>query len=195
MSPLEAWALAALQSLPVYYEDVGNPEKPAQLAMIAKAITQAAKESKGWQGSKQQLIAIEIAIIKGETNASLRIHRNECKPTECDPRVTKGVRSFRAISIFQLHVQPLSSPEVFPLLGFMTFDSTLLAAKEASRVIIRSRGWCTGAHGDPIAMTISAYAGRGCKLDRWQGWQSRLATYDRVLRVPVPRDDSQKQAD
>lgn len=192
---LEAWALAALQSLPVYFEDVGDPEKPAQLEMIAKAITQAAKESKGWQGSKQQLIAAEITILNSESNASLRIHRNECKPRECDPRVVKGVRSFRAISIFQLHAQPLSSPEVFPLLGFMTFDSTLLAAKEAARVLIRSRGWCSGSSGDPVSMMFTAYAGRGCQLDRWQGWRSRVATYQRVLRIPMPRDNSQKQAD
>lgn len=184
---LEAWALAALQSLPVYYEDVGNPEKPAQLAMIAKAITQAAKEAKGWRGSRQQLIAAEIAIEDSESNGSLRIHRNECnlKKRECD--------NGRAISIFQLHVQPLTSPEVWPLLGFMTFDSTLLAAKEASRVLIRARGWCTAAPGDPVAMMFTAYAGKGCQLDRWPGWHKRVATYERVLRVPMPRSDSQKQ--
>ena len=192
---LEAWALAALQSLPVYYEDVGSPEKPAQLAMIAKAITQAAKEAKGWQGSRQQLIAAEIAIEDNETHASLRIHRNECKPTECDAVVVRGVvQSFRAISIFQLHMQPLSSPDVFPRLGFMTFESTLLAAKEASRVLIRSRGWCASTPGDQIAMMFTAYAGKDCQLDRWQGWRKRVATYERVLRVPMPPADSQKQA-
>ena len=193
---LEAWAFAALQSLPVYYEDVGSPEKPAQLAMIAKAITQAAKEAKGWPGSRQQLIAAEIAVEDNETHASLRIHRNECKPKECDPIVVRGVvQSFRAISIFQLHAQPLSSPDVFPRLGFMTFESTLLAAKEASRVLTRSRGLCASAPGDQIAMMFTAFAGKGCQLDRWNGWRARVATYERVLRVPMPPADSQKQAD
>jgi len=195
-SPLEAWALAALQTLPVYKEDVGNPEKPAQLAMIAKAVTQAAREQKGWQGSLQQLIAAEIAVEDNETHASLRIHRNDCHPRECDPHLVKGVLVHNAISIFQLHAKPLSDPSIFPQLGFMTFESTLLAAKEASRVLVRSRGWCAGASGDPVAMTFTAYAGQGCQLDKWQGWRSRVATYNRVMRVPMPRAvpaDSQKQ--
>lgn len=185
---LEAWALAALQSLPVYKEDVGSPDKPAQLAMIAQAVTRAARESRGWQGSLKELIAAEIAVEDNETHASLRIHRNECnlKIGECD----RG----RAISIFQLHAQPLSSPGVWPRLGFMTLESTSLAAKEASRVLIRSRGWCTGAPGDPVAMMFTAYAGHGCQLDKWSGWGARVATYQRVLRVPVPKNDSQKQA-
>ncbi len=181
MPLLEAWALAALQTLPVYKEDVGSPEKPAQLEMIARAITQAAREQKGWRGTTQELIASEIAVEDNETHASLRIHRNECnlRIGECDHG--------HAISIFQLHAKPLSDPSVFPLLGFMTPDSTLLAAKEATRVLVRSRGWCAGAKGDLIAMTFTAYAGRGCQLDRWRGWTARVATYQRVMRVPMPK--------
>jgi hypothetical protein len=180
----------------VYKDDVGSPDKPAQLAMIAKAITQAAREQKGWQGSLQQLIAAEIAVEDNESHASLRVHRNECRDHECDPHVVKGFIVHNAISIFQLHAKPLSDPALFPKLGFMTFESTLLAAKEASRVLVRSRGWCSGAPGDPIALMFSAYAGQGCQLDRWLGWKARVATYNRVLRVPVPRQataDSQKQ--
>lgn len=193
-TPLEAWALVALQSLPVYKEDVGSPDKPAQLEMIAKAITQAAREQKGWQGSLQQLIAAEIGMLDNETHASLRIHRNECRPLECDPHVVRGFREFRAISLFQLHAKPLSDPTLFPQLGGMTFESTLLSAKEASRILVRSRGWCSGAPGDPIALMYTAAAGHACQLDKWQGWKARVATYSRVLRVPVPRaDGSQKQ--
>lgn len=192
---LEAWALKALQTLPVFKEDVGSPEKPAQLQMIAKAVTQAAREQKGWQGSVQQLIAAEIAVEDNETHASLRIHRNECHDDECDPHKVKGVIWHNAISIFQLHAKPLSDANLFPQLGFMTFESTLLSAKEASRVLVRSRGWCSGAPGDPIAMMFTAYAGKGCQLDRWLGWRARVATYNRVMRVPVPQaaPDSQKQ--
>jgi hypothetical protein len=191
---LEAWALAALQSLTVYHEDVGSPEKPAQLAMIAKATTEAAKEQQGWPLSKQMLIAAEIAVIENETHASLRIHRNECnlKRRECD--------SGRAISPFQLHASALSVPAIWPQLGFMTFESTKLAAKEASRALVRAYLYCasTGRPGDRVAMMFTAYAGRGCQLDRWQGWRARVSTYERVVRVPEPRAevaaDSQKAA-
>ncbi len=194
---LEAWALAALQSLSVYKEDVGSPDKPAQLEMIAKAVTQAAREQRGWQGSVQQLIALEIAVIDNETHASLRIHRNECHEHECDSTKINGIVIHRAISLFQLHAKPLSSPEIWPQLGFMTFESTLLSAKEASRALVRARGACSQVNGEPIAMTLVSYAGRGCQLDRWMGWKARVATYNRVLRVPMPRQapaDSQKQA-
>jgi len=179
----------------VYKDDVGSPDKPAQLEMIAKAVTQAAREQKGWQGSVRELIAAEIAVEDNEAHASLRVHRNECRDNECDPHKLKGgLIVHNAISIFQLHAKPLSDPAIFPQLGFMTFESTLLSAKEASRVLVRSRGWCSGAPGDPVALMFAAYAGRGCQLDKWLGWRARVATYNRVLRVPVPRAaDSQKQ--
>ena len=35
-TPLEAWALTALQSLTVYHEDVGSPEKPEQLMVLSQ---------------------------------------------------------------------------------------------------------------------------------------------------------------
>jgi hypothetical protein len=154
--------------------------------MIAKAVTQAAREQKGWQGSVQQLIAAEIGMLDNETHASLRIHRNECHAHECDPRLVKGIVVHMAISEFQLHASALSDPNLFPKLGFMTFESTLLSAKEASRVLVRSRGWCSGAPGDPIALMYTVMAGHACQLDRWQGWKARVATYNRVLRVPIP---------
>jgi hypothetical protein len=193
-TPLEAWALAALQSLTVYHEDVGSPEKPAQLEMIARSVTEAAREQKGWPLSRQRLAAAAIAIGENETHWSLRIHRNECnlKKGECD--------GGRAISEFQLHANALTAPEVWPTLGFMTFESTKLSAKEASRIFVRSYLYCvsTKSDGDRIAMAFSAYAGRSCQLDKWIGWKARVATYERVLRVPVPKvsaaNDSQKQA-
>lgn len=187
---LEAWALAVLQKQPIYFEDVGSSDKGAQLAMIAKAITEAAREQKGFPLSKQMLVAAEIAILENESHGSLRIHRNECnlKKRECD--------SGRAISLFQLHANALTAPEVWPTLGFMTFESTKLSAKEASRIFTRSYLYCvsTGAAGDRIAMALTAYAGRGCQLDKWQGWRVRLDTFTRALSVPAPRTDlSQKQ--
>lgn len=190
---LEAWALAALNVMPVYKEDVGSTEKPAQYAMIAKAVTQAALEQRGWGGSVKELIAYQLAVVENETHASLRIHRNECnlKKRECD--------AGRAISLFQLHAKPLSSPDVWPKLGFATFESTLLSAKEASRVLVRSRGACSRMEGDKVAMVFTAYAGRGCQTDRWLGWKPRKASYERFLRVPMPRvqvasGESQKAA-
>lgn len=194
MSQLEAWALAALQSLTPYHEDVGNPEKPAQLAMIAQAVTEAAREQKGWPLSRQRLVAAEIAIGENETHWSLRIHRNECnlKKGECD--------GGRAISEFQLHANALTAPQVWPTLGFMTFESTKMSAKEASRIFVRSYLYCvsTKTPGDLIAQAFTAYAGRGCQLDKWPGWKARVATYERVLRLPVPKAavaaSSQKQA-
>lgn len=194
-TPLEAWALAALQSLPVFHEDVGSPDKPAQLMMVAQAVTEAAREQTGWPLSKQMLIAAEITIFQHESNGSLRIHRNECnlKKRECD--------AGKAISSFQLHAVALSKPEVWPKLGFMTFESTKLSAKEAARVLVRMYKYCetTGLPSDRIAMAFVGYAGRGCKLDgKWQGWRARVATYSRLLRVPVPQEatpnDSQKPA-
>lgn len=184
MSTLAAWSLAAAQSLTVFHEDVDSPEKPAQLQMIADSVTQAARETKGWPLSRKMLIAAEYGMLENETFASLRIHRNECnlKKRECD--------GGRAISLFQLHANALSSPAVWPTLGFATFDSTLLSAKEASRILTRSYRYCQAqkAPGNPIALMYTAAAGRGCDLSRWQGWKPRVATYERVLRVVAPRD-------
>lgn len=186
---LEAWALAALQKQQVYFEDVGSPDKAAQLVMVAQAITEAAREQKGWPLSRKMLIAAEITMLVNETHLSLRIHRNECnlKKHECD--------GGRAISLFQLHANALSAPQVWPALGFMTLESTKLSAKEASRILVRSYGYCMAAHvpGDPIALMWTAVAGRGCQLDRWQGWKVRVETFNRVMSVPVPPADSQKQ--
>ncbi len=188
-SPLEAWALVVLQKQPVYFEDEGSPDKGAQLAMIAQAVTEAAREQKGWPLSRQRLVAGEIAILENESHGSLRIHQNLCnlKRRECD--------SGRAISLFQLHANALSAPEVWPTLGFMTFESTKLSAKEASRIFTRSYLYCvsTGLPGDPVAMALVAYAGRGCQLDKWQGWRVRLDTFNRALAIPVPHANSQKQ--
>ena len=192
-SPLEAWALAALQSLTVYHEDVGNPDKPAQLQTIAQSITEAAREQKGWPLSRQRLAAAEIAIEDNETHASLRIHRNECNlKKECDAYRFRGQLQARAISIFQLHASALSDPSLWPQLGFMTFDSTLLSAKEASRALVRGYRYCAAqkAQGNPIALMYTATAGRGCDLSKWQGWKPRLATYERLLRVVVPKEQA-----
>lgn len=188
-SDLAAWTLAALQSLPVYKEDVGHPDKPAQLEMISRAVTQAAREARGWSWGTQALIAAELSVIKAETNGSLRIHRNECRPLECD----RG----RAISLFQLHAVALSDQKLWPSLGFMTYESTLLSAKEASRALVRSRALCAKLPGDPIAMMFTAYAGRGCQLDKWQGWRGRTDTFNRLMRIPMPKVvvESQKQQD
>jgi hypothetical protein len=157
-------------------------------------MVEAAREAKGWPLSRQRLVAAEIAVGDNESHWSIRIHRNECdlKKRECD--------SGRAISEWQLHANAISAPEVWPRLGFMTFESTKLAAKEATRILVRSYLYCvaTKTPGDPIAQMFSAYAGRGCQLDKWQGWKARVDVYERVLRVPAPRPelaaDSQKQA-
>lgn len=192
MSNLAAWSLAAAQSLTVYHEDVGSPEKPAQLEMIAAAVFQAAKETKGWPLGTRALIAAEYGTLENETFASLRIHRNECNfaKRECDFVFFRGKKQQRAISLFQLQAPALSDPSIWPQLGFMTFESTLLSAKEASRALVRGYRYCEAqkAQGNPIALMYSATAGRGCDLSKWQGWKPRLATYERVMRLPVPRE-------
>jgi len=180
-------------------EDKDSPDKPAQVEMIARAVTESAREQRGWSLTKQRLVAAQLSIIENETHGSLRIHRNECLPKECDASFVKGVRTFKAISLFQLHAGGLSDPAIWPTLGFMTFESTKLSAKEASRIFVRSFLYCQArkAPGDPIATAFSAYAGRGCALDKWMGWKARVATYSRLLRIPVPRTqvaESQKQA-
>ncbi len=193
MSNLAAWSLSAAQSLIVFHEDVGSPEKPAQLEMIASAVHEAAMGAKGWPLGKKALIAAEYGMRENESFASLRIHRNECNISkgECD--------GGRAISIFQLHANALSSPSVWPRLGFMTFDSTLLSAQEATRALVRGYRYCEAkkAKGDPVALMYTAVAGRGCDLTKWQGWKPRLATYERVMRTAAPRGTSasQKPAD
>lgn len=191
-TPLEAWGLAALHTLPVFHEDVGAPEKPDQLAMVAQAVTEAVREQKGWPLSKQMLMSAAFSIFKHESNGSLRIHRNECnlKKGECD--------AGKAISPFQLHAVALSNRDLWPQLGFMTFESTKLAAKEAVGVFVKMYRYCvaTGLPDDRIAMAFVGYAGRGCRLDgKWQGWRVRVDTYNRLLRVPVPKPaEAQKPA-
>lgn len=183
MSPtLAAWSLAATQSLTVFHEDVGSQDKGTQIGMIAESVRQAALDAKGWPLSRKALIAAELAMVDNETHASLRIHRNECnlQKGECD--------GGRAISLFQLHANALSSPAVWPALGFMTFESTLMSAREASRILTRSYLYCAAAKvpGDPIALMYTAAGGHGCQLDKWSGWVKRLASYERVMRVVAP---------
>lgn len=180
---LEAWALAALQTLPVFHEDVGSAEKAPQLAMVAQSIVEAVREHPKPPIARRQLVAADIAIAWHESTLSLRIHRNECnlRKGECD--------AGRAISSFQLQASALTSPDVWPQLGHFEFASTKLAAKEATRAFVRAYWYChtAGVAGDPIALAFTAYAGRGCQLDKWQGWKARLQTFNRILRVPMPQ--------
>lgn len=79
---LLAWALAAVHLLPVYHEDRNEPHKASQLALIASAVAEAARN--------KEEAALLLTIASHETNLSYRIHTNRCRPLECDRGRARG---------------------------------------------------------------------------------------------------------
>lgn len=155
------WALAAVLSLPVYYEDRNEPHKSAQLAMIAAAVADEARD--------KEEAALVLTVGAHESGFSYRIHTGGCRPLECD----RG----RAIGLFQTHRNSRTEEQWRGLGGLL---GTKAAVRAAIFDLRRARGLCRGEPDMPLA-TLRAYgSGHGCR-EKLKDEASRMATFRRLL--------------
>jgi hypothetical protein len=168
-----AWVRAAVESLPCYVEDRGDPEKSAQLDQIAAAIAEVSRDA---PRSPREWAALLLTIGHHESTFSLRIQRGKCKPHECDHG--------RARSAWQLHKNAFTAPLWDQLEGV---ENTRVQVQAASDALRRAYYTCGRTSGVPwLQATLNAYAGRRCGA-QWPGLEQRLATYHRLVRVSIPR--------
>lgn len=161
--------LTALRSLPVYTEDRGTPElKDVQLQDLARAIEQASGKPPGGLHPKDWQ-ALLIAIGYHESTWSLRIHRGQCKPWECDRGLSRGP--------WQQKRNVFTSPVWDQLHGLEHVDTQAAAASDFLR---RSYGTCSRSGQPWLVGTINAYAGRRCGDTSWEGLHSRTDLWRRV---------------
>ncbi len=177
-APHQQWTLAAARSLPTYFEDKA-PEiesmKAAQLASIARVVADVSRNKA--PRPPREWAALLLTVGYHESTFSLRIHRGECKPRECD--------SGRARSGWQLHRNLFTAPVWDQLIGVEHTDVQVRAADEA----LRRAYWTCARSGQPWLLgTLNAYAGRRCGDMSWGGLGARVATWTRLTgaRAPAP---------
>jgi hypothetical protein len=176
----QAWANAALLSLPRYFEDTTAPDKPAQLATIAAAVAELAVPPAGIPRREWQALLLAVGFY--ESTYSLRVHRGECKleKRECDAaRAKDGTLFARAKSPWQLHQNTLNRDNWDQLTGI---DNTDVQVTEANAAL--ARGWHTCSRsGVPWQRAaVNGFAGRRCDAS-WPGLELRLAMQARLVRV------------
>lgn len=179
MSTLAQWVLAALLALPVSKADreVDPSVKRAQLETIATAIATASSETTGWPGSNRELAAFLVTIARYESALAMHIHAGNCRPWECD----RG----RARGLYQLHAHRSFPEDQWQRAAGLDAESTLFSSRAAARAVVRSRGLCRSLErrgGDWVAMTFSAYAGRGC-VGWFSGRDLRVSSFRRLQRL------------
>lgn len=167
-----AWVRAAVESLPCFVEDRGDPEKEAQLDQIAAAIAEVSRDA---PRSPREWAALLLTIGYHESTFSLRIHRGQCKPHECD----RG----RARSAWQLHKNTFTAPVWDQLHGI---ENTRVQVQAASDALKRAYFTCNRSGVPWLQATLNAYAGRRCSAE-WPGLGQRVATYQHLVRVASPR--------
>lgn len=167
-----AWTRAAIGRLPVFFEDRGAAGKAEQLDGIATAVAAA---SYGRPRSPQEWAALELAVGFHESTFSLRIHRGDCKPKECD--------AGRARSAWQMHRNTFNAPHWDKLFGL---EHTEVQARAASDALERAYWTCAKSGVPWLQGTINAYAGRRCSDTSWPGLQQRMATFNMLVHTPQP---------
>lgn len=167
-----AWVRAAMESLPTFVEDRGDPDKAAQLDAIAAAIADASRDA---PRAPREWAALLLTIGYHESTFSLRIHRGQCKPHECD----RG----RARSAWQLHKNLFTAPIWDQLHGI---EHTTVQVQAASDALKRAYFTCSRSGVPWLQATLNAYAGRRCSAE-WPGLDQRVSTFNRLSRVSVPK--------
>lgn len=167
-----AWVRAAMDALPCYVEDREDPDKSAQLDAIAAAVAEVSRDA---PRAPREWAALLLTIGHHESTFSLRIQRGQCKPYECD----RG----RARSAWQLHKNLFTAPVWDQLHGV---ENTKIQVRAASDALRRAYFTCSRSGVSWVEATLNAYAGRRCSAE-WPGLGQRLATFNRLMRVPAPR--------
>lgn len=171
-----AWVRAAVESLPCFVEDRGDPEKVKQLDEIAAAIAEVSKDA---PRAPREWAALLLTIGYHESTFSLRIHRGQCKPHECD----RG----RARSAWQLHRNTFNAAIWDQLHGL---ENTRVQVQAASDALKRAYFTCNRSGVPWLQATLNGYAGRRCSAE-WPGLDARVATFNRLLRTSTPRKGAQ----
>lgn len=171
-----AWVRAAMDSLPCFVEDRGNPDKSAQLDAIAAAIAEVSHDA---PRPPREWAALLLTIGYHESNFSLRIQRGECKPHECDHG--------RARSAWQLHKNLFNAAVWEQLHGV---ENTSIQVQAASDALKRAYFTCSRSGVPWLQATLNGYAGRRCSAE-WPGLDQRVATYTRLQKVSAPRKSGQ----
>ena len=171
-----AWVRAAMESLPCFIEDRGDPEKDAQLDAIAAAIAEVSKDA---PRAPREWAALLLTIGYHESTFSLRIQRGQCKPHECDHG--------RARSAWQLHKNLFTAPVWDQLHGI---ENTAVQVRAASDALRRAYFTCSRSGVPWLQATLNGYAGRRCSAE-WPGLDQRVSTFNRLQRVSTPRKGAQ----
>jgi hypothetical protein len=171
-----AWVRAAMEALPCFHEDRGNADKGPQLDAIATAIAEVSRDA---PRPPREWAALLLTIGYHESTFSLRIHRGECKPHECD----QG----RARSAWQLHKNLFTAPIWDQLHGI---ENTAVQVRAASDALKRAYFTCSRSGVPWLQATLNAYAGRRCSSE-WPGLNQRASTFGRLSRFAIPRKGGQ----
>jgi hypothetical protein len=171
-----AWVRAAVESLPCYVEDRGDAEKSAQLDQIAAAIAEVSRDA---PRAPREWAALLLTIGYHESTFSLRIHRGQCKPHECD--------NGRARSAWQLHKNTFNADVWDKLHGL---ENTRIQVQAASDALKRAYFTCSRSGVPWLQATLNGYAGRRCSAE-WPGLDQRVSTFNRLLRTSTPRKGAQ----
>ena len=167
-----AWVRAAIESLPCFVEDRGDPDKSAQLDAIAAAIADVSRDA---PRPPREWAALLLTIGYHESAFSLRIQRGQCKPHECD--------NGRARSAWQLHKNLFTAPVWDQLHGI---ENTSIQVRTASEALKRAYFTCSRSGVPWLQATLNGYAGRRCSSE-WPGLDQRVSTFNRLLRTSSPR--------
>jgi hypothetical protein len=166
------WVRAAMESLPCFHEDRGSSDKSAQLDAIAAAVAEVSRDA---PRAPREWAALLLTIGYHESTFSLRIHRGECKPHECD----RG----KARSAWQLHKNLYTAPLWDQLHGI---EHTAVQVRAASEALKRAYFTCSRSGVPWLQATLNGYAGRRCSAE-WPGLAQRVSTFNRLSRVSVAR--------
>ncbi len=163
---------SAMKRLPVYFEDRAEPElKAAQLADMATAIEQAAEQHKPPGVGAKDWQALLALVAWHETTNSLRIHRGDCKPTECDGGRARGP--------WQQHRNGRSEQDWNALTGL---ENVGFQAETASVQLRRGFLTCKGSKTPWLTATLNNYAGKVCDAPEWPGRVDREETWTKIRR-------------
>ena len=167
-----AWVRAAMDALPCFHEDRGDPDKTAQLDAIAAAVAEVSRDA---PRPPREWAALLLTIGYHESTFSLRIHRGQCKPHECDHG--------RARSAWQLHKNLYTAPMWDQLHGI---EHTAVQVRAASDALKRAYFTCSRSGVPWLQATLNGYAGRRCSAE-WPGLDQRTHTFNRLSRFSLPR--------
>ena len=177
----EEWTLKAIHKLPVFYEDrmPGNvadltTEKREQLRALAVEVARVSARDRKTPLPPRRWAALILTVGFHESTFSLRIHRGQCKPHECDRGKARGP--------FQQQENMYTRPVWDRMHGI---ENTRVQVEAVDSFLRRHVMTCPAPpHVDditPIEGILTGYAGQRCG-SRWKGLDERVATFWKVSR-------------